>query len=306
MSSLTLRLLFPLVLVAGAVGCTPQSAQPQLAPRASQPTWAIGYADDLQSASKSLSDDRAKARALDDGLPQRLADVKSPTDAQALLAIVKRADDSGRSEAYAARRRQDDAVRDFWDDERGAIAGRAAGAAKSAIAEAKCEGSPDPAPQVAYAVREGVDRALEKRDRQGNDAQTLVDRSKLALGAGNYSAVQKLADDVALASYLVNVALADDQSRAAALLEDRQQASDTLTRAIAEERAFQQEKGRTDAERKGSDDRIAQLQKSQAAIGGAVVSANVAMKNVDEQVRGARDAHTAALTGLEGQIAQRK
>jgi hypothetical protein len=147
-----------------------------------------------------------------------------------------------------------------------------------------------------------MDKALEKRLRAANDAHVLIDRYKTALGAPNEPAVKKLADDVALSSYLANVALVNDRLRVAGALQQQKAADDTLQRAIADERSFQQDKGRTDAERKASDDRIAQYQKSQQAIGGAVVSADVALKNIDDQIKQAQKDHDTALRALEDAI----
>jgi hypothetical protein len=302
----TVSLAFAVALAPLVGACTKQTNQPDVASSTAQPAWALAYPDQLQDAAKTLSDDRTRAQTIDGALPQRLADVKSPTDTITLLAIVKRADEAGRSEAYVARAAEDRAVRGFWTDERGTIIGRAAGTAKTVVGEAKCEGNPDVSGQVGYAVKDGVDRALEKRLRAGNDAQVIVERYKASLGTGNYAAAQKLADDVALASYLVGVALVNDENRASDLLAERQAANDTLTKAIADERAFQQDSGRTDAEKKASDDRIAQLQKSQQAIAGAVTGANVALTNADDQVKQARADHDAAVRGLEEQIQTRK
>jgi hypothetical protein len=285
-----------------AAACTQPEKGPVVASSSAQPAWAATYADDLQDAAKKLDADRAQARDLDQGLALRANDVKTPTDSGALLAIVKRADEAGRSQAYVEEADRERSVREFWADERGGIVGRAAGAAKSVVGDAKCEGSPDPSGQVAYAVKDGVEKAMEKRLRAKNDAQVLVERYKTALGAPNADAAKKLADDVALASYLANVALVADRNRVRALLDARQAADDTLQRAIADERAFQQDKGRTDAERKASDDRIAQYQKAQQGIGGAVVNADVSMKNVDESIKQAQSDHEAALRSLEEAI----
>jgi hypothetical protein len=290
---------------AASIACTQPQKGPEVAPSTAQPAWAASYADDLGDATKRLTDDRAQGQQIDQGLALRANDVKSPTDSAALLAIVKRADEAGRSEAYVAEAEQQRAVRAFWSDERDKVVGRAAGAAKSAVGDAKCEGNPDVSGKVGYAVSDGVDKALEKRLRSKNDAHVLVERYKTALGQANDAPAKKLADDVALSSYLANVALVNDRLRVASALQQRQAADDTLQRAIADERAFQQDKGRTDAERKASDDRIAQYQKSQQAIGGAVVSADVALKNVDEQIKQAQRDHDTALKALEDAIKQK-
>ena len=96
-----------------------------------------------------------------------------------------------------------------------------------------------------------------------------------------------------------------DRNRLAAVLARKADADATLQRAIADERAFQSDKGRSDAEKKASDERIAQYQKSDQAIGDEVVSANVALKNVDDEIKQARADHDAAVKQLLDAIKSR-
>jgi len=280
------------------VACTEPQRGPEVASSSAQPQWAASYADDLRGASRTLSDDRARAHDLDQGLDARAKEVNPPFDSITLQAVVKRADDAGRSEAYVARAHEARQVRAFWDDERDKVVGRAAGAAKGVVGDAKCEGNPDPAGQVAYAVKDSVDRAIERRIRAANDAYVTIDRYKSAIGANNLDAVKKIADDVAYASYLANVALVDDRNRVIDLLQRQKDADATLQHAIADEREFQADKGRADAEKKSSDERVAQYQKADQSIGDSIVAANVSLKNLDDQIKQARADHDAAVQQL--------
>src|SRR5439155_4469262 len=126
-------------------------------------------------------------------------------------------DEAGRSRGYASRRKETEQVRTFWEEERNPITGRVAGAAQNKVTEAKCENA-DVSGAVSYALKDGVDKQIEKRLRAKSDAQVLVDRYKTTFGQANAAIVQKLADDVAAASYIVNVGLVEDRNRLTRLL----------------------------------------------------------------------------------------
>jgi hypothetical protein len=295
--------LLPLAaLAASAVACTNSQQQgPQVASSSSQTTYAASYPDDLQAASKAVADDRNDAHTLSTGFAQRAGDLKGPTDTDTLVAVVDRADEAGRSQAFVARRADTRTVRQFWDEERPTITGRVAGAAQQKVSDAKCENA-DVGGAVAYSLKDGVDKQLEKRLRAKNEGQLLLERYKTSIGQPNAGVMQKLADDVAQASYLVNVALEEDRNRVTRLMADKGSIDSTLKHAIDDEQAFQKEKGRTDAEKKASDARIAELQKAQAALGGAVVNAEVATRGIDDQIKQARTEYADALKALEDQI----
>ena len=285
-------------------GCASAPREPELPSSAGYAGYATAYPDELQSASKTLTDDRVQARSIGSGLGARAAELKGPSDANALVAVIDRADEAGRGRGFASRRADVEAARTFWDEERPAVTGRVVGAAQTKITESKCENT-DVSGPVAYSLKEGVDKQLEKRLRARNDAVLLIERNKVAIGAGNVTTAQKRADDVALASYLVNVALPNDRQRIVRLMEEKQTVERTLSRSIDEERALQATPGRTDAEKKASEERILALTKSQNALGGAVVNAEVATRGIDDQIKTARAEYDASLKALKDQIKQR-
>jgi hypothetical protein len=300
-----MRSVLVLVLSLSVAACTSTSStQPELASSAAQSSYATSYPDELQGAAKAFSDDRAEARTLTAGLGQRASELKGAADPNALVGIVDRADEAGRSRGYASRRQETEQVRTFWEEERNPITGRVAGAAQNKVVESKCENT-DVSGTVAYSLKDGVDKQIEKRLRAKNEAQILLDRYKTTLGQGNAVVAQKLADDVAAASYVVNVGLVDDRNRLTRLLAEKGSIDTTLQRTIDEERAFQAEKGRTDAEKKASEERIATLNKSRSALGGAVVNADVATRGIDDQIKTAKSEYDAALKALKDQIKAR-
>ncbi len=285
-------------------GCAATTKEPEVPSSAGSAGYAATYPDELQGAGKTLTDDRAQARSLGSGLTARAGEIKGASDTDALLAIVDRADEAGRGRAFAARRAEVESTRTFWDEERPTITARVAGAAQNKITESKCENT-DVGGPIAYSLKEGVDRQIEKRLRARNDASVLIERYKVEIGPANVSVVQKLADEVALGSYLVNVAMPADRQRIVHLMEEKQVVEKTMQRTIDEEHAFQAEKGRTDAEKKASEERIAAMTKSRDALGAAVVDAEVATRGIDEQLKTAKDEHEAAVKALKDQIKAR-
>ena len=299
-----MRNALPLAIVLLLSACATAPVQPEAASSAAQSGYATTYPDELQGAAKGFGDDRALTRNLTTGLPQRGNDLKGPADATVLTNIVDRADEAGKSRAFAARREENEAARGFWEDERGPITGRVAGAAQNKVVESKCENT-DVTGTVAYSLKDGVDKQLEKRLRARNEAQLIVERYKVQLGQANAAVAQKIADDVATSSYIVNLALVDDRNRLTRLLAEKGTVDSTLARTIDEEHAYSAEKGRTDAEKKASDERVVALNKSRSALGGAVVNAEVATRGIDDQIKTAKAEHDAAVKALKDQIKKR-
>jgi hypothetical protein len=247
-----------------------------------------------------LSADKQKATELTQKLGTRTSDLKPGADPALLLLIVQQADDAGRGEAFATANDQARGVRDFWEEERGRITGRANSAAQKQLTEANCKET-DISPAIGYALKDGVDKQLEKRLRAENEAQRTIERNRNAIGAANLAAVQKLADDIAMASYLVNIALVLDRNRVDRLLYERADVDDTLASAIERERESQASL-RSAADKKLSQERIAEFDKSRALVGPAAAKAEAARADLDPLIENARKDYQAALETLENNL----
>ncbi|RYG75494.1 hypothetical protein EON77_11160, partial [bacterium] len=203
-------------LVATSAGCS-QSSQPPAKIVAS--TRHASYAEDfpkaLESHAKATGDREAKTRAIVQQMPEYTKRLRG-ADAARVLAILDAADESGRSAGYVARSRENAAVAGFLDDDRDGVARRIAGATKAKIKEKEPQCEADVGGTVSYALKDGVDRQLERRLRDRNQGQAILEHSAKAIGPDNVADLEKQADAIAYASYSVYVGLPDDRSRLSA------------------------------------------------------------------------------------------
>jgi hypothetical protein len=272
---------------------------------AKQTSYVLSYADHVTNRTSLLADDKTDAQRITTELPKRSESVKPDADPEILLEIVKLSDEAGKGQAFKDARDHDLAVRGFFDDERGPLTSRITNATQKQLAEGGVQNA-DVGNTVSFALRDGVDKQLEKRLREVNDAHLLIERHKGSLGASNVAAVQKLADDVAVASYLSHIALLEDKNELSRLIHERSSVESTINDAIEAEKSFQSEKARNDAERRASEQRVSELTKSRDAIPQAVTNAETASQNLDKAVEQARKDYEDALKNLESQIEARK
>jgi hypothetical protein len=220
-----------------------------------------------------------------------------------MLAVVQQADEAGRTEPFARANAEARSLRAFWEAERGPISARANGAAQKQLGEGNCGACSqlELGGTIGYAVGAGVDKQLEKRLRAANEAYRTIEYNQDRIGAANVPTLQKLADDIALTSYQVNVALPQARDRIDALLADRDDVDATLVRAIDWERNYQAG-ARSAGDKRNSQERIALLEKSRAAIPPAVAAAQAARKDLDPQIEDLRKRYAATMEALENDL----
>ena len=296
---------WPLVSIAlcGSAGCASKRPEPIMAPSAGLPSYAIGYPERLSAETAVLVADKQQAHDLSEKMATRPTELKPGANPELLLVIVKQADEAGRSEAFVQANAEARELRAFWEEERGPITARVNGAAQKHLTEANCGpcAQTDLGGPLSYALSNGIDKQLEKRLRACNEAQRTIELNKDGLGNGNVAPVQKLADDIALTSYQVNVALPQERNRIDSLLDEQDDIESTLTRAIEWEQAYQAT-NRSAADKKDSQERLAVLEKSRAAVAPAVTNAEAARKDLDPQIEQARKRYADALEALENEL----
>jgi hypothetical protein len=291
-----------ILLSTAAVACSQPPPEPQVASSATEPGYAQDYPAALQSISKDFGRDDDDAGRLDSGFGGYTKDLKSP-DWKVVGEIVDRADAAGKSRQYVDRNAEVAGARAFFDAEGEEITKKVAGSATYAAKQKGCE--TDLSGVVGKSLSDAVTKRLEERLRERNEAHHVIDRNRVALGKENAAALEKDADEISRASYLVNIAMVEEKVRLRTLLTEAEQVKKTIDDFVAAERAFQGKSGRTDAEKKASDERIERAQKSKAEVDSAITQGQEIEKQMDERIQKAQKRHNDAINALKQDIQEK-
>jgi hypothetical protein len=304
---LALRLHALCYLLLTLAACADKQPKPIMVSAAGLPSYAIGYADRLSAETALLIADRQQAAEQSQKLSGRSEELQPSADPAAVLAVVRQADHAGRTEAFARASEQGRSLRAFWEAERGPISVRARNAAQKQLTEGNCGACSqlDLSGTLGYAVGAGIDKQLEKRQRAANEAYRTIEYNEGVIGAANVPTVQKLADDIALTSYQVNIALPQARDRIDALLAEQGDVDATLVHAIEWERSYLAGK-RSAVDRRNGEERLALLDKSRAAIPAAVAAAETARKDLDPEIETLRKRYAENLEALESNLEARQ
>ena len=289
--------LLPLVAalaLSAAVGCSTPKPEPEIASSAPQQGYAVGFPQALTDATTSFSQGQTEIRKGIAELPGYPGKLKNPGWARVHDVVVK-ADQAGKSALYVDRMRRVEGAFEFFATEKDEITRKVAGSAQF-VAKKQCD--VDVSGAVASSLKDSVDKQLEKELRDANEAQHLVDRYRIALGKENAAALEAEADGLSRTSYLVHVQLVESKLRVQRMLADADEVQRTFDSAITAERAFQAESRTTAPEKKASEERIAEINKSRAALDSAVKQASSLLPQLDEQIQTVTREYDEALAKL--------
>jgi hypothetical protein len=289
--------LFATLLAIGPLGCASQKIEPQVASSAAQTHYAVDFPAHLQSTSNDYVNTEGDVRRATAEFPKYPGQLKDPPW-PLVVTIVNRADEAGRSASYVEARRDYEATRSFFTEEREEITRRVAGSAQFVIKKKDCDGDVDVSGAIASSFKDGVEKQLDKRLRAHSDASTLIERYRESLGKANAAALEKQADDISEASYATFVRATELKARATALLQEAAQVQKTLDRSIAEERAFQAESGRAAGDKKASTERVAKMEDAKVRIERAVPALQSLEKDIDQRNAALKKEYSDALDAL--------
>lgn len=298
--------LLPLVaalVLSAATGCADHIPEPLIASSASQESYAVRYPQALTEATTSFSQVQTEIRKELTQMPSYPGKFKDPGWAR-VRDVLARADEAGKSTAYVERMRRIEGAFEFFSTEKDEITRKVSGSAQFLVKKKGCDVEVSGA--VSGSLKDTVDKQLEKELRDANEAQHLVERYRTALGKENAAALELQADALSRTSYLVHIQLVEDKLRVQRMLNEATEVQRTFDAAIAAERAFQAEKRTTPAEKKASDDRIAEINKSRALLDSAVKQGDSLLPKLDEQVQGMTREYDEALSKLLAAIDEKQ
>jgi hypothetical protein len=296
---MTIRMPFLCAMLIGGspLACAGQKVEPQVASSAAQTHYAVEYPAHLQSTANDYVNTEGDVRRLTTEFPKFPGQLKDPPW-PLVVTIVNRADEAGRSASYVEARRDFEATRSFFAQEREELTRKMAGSAQYVIKKKECDCDLDVSGAISASFKDGVEKQLDKRLRAHSDAHTLIERYRDSLGKANASALEKQADDISEASYATFIRATELKARATALLQEATQVQKTLDKSIAEERAFQAEAGRPAGDKKASAERVAKMEDAKVRVDRAVPPLQSLDKEIEQRNAALKKEYGDALDAL--------
>ncbi|MFO0659647.1 MAG: hypothetical protein U0165_07440 [Polyangiaceae bacterium] len=217
-----------------------------------------------------------------------------------VLDVVTRADDAGRSQAYVERARELNGVMMFFEREGEKIDKKVGGSVQYAAKSKGCNAEVYGA--ATHALKEALEQQEQESIRQRNEAHAVIERYRVSLGKQNATVLEKQADDIALASYVVSIDLVEKREEIKFMVSEIDRVKKTADEFIQKEKAFQAEAGRTDPEKKASEERITAMNKSKAAMDDSAQKAKNALPEIDKRVKAAKKDYADAIEALKSKL----
>jgi len=222
-----------LLVIAFTSACTTQPA-PAFASSANETSYAERYPTALLGARTEFADDETHAREIFAEFPKYPGQLTNP-DGERVSQVVSRADAAGKSGAYARQMEEQSHVSSFFSEEKDELNQKVGGAAQYAAKQKEC--TADVSSPAIGALDKGVDKAMEDRLRDHDEAQRYIEDNQDALGKANLEKLQKQADDISLASYLVHVRVKQLKLELSQLIDESSDVKKTLERSEKEAQA---------------------------------------------------------------------
>ena len=288
---------------AGLVACAAPKVEPVVASSSHESAYAVTYPQDVDDVGNDFKNSETAARKILSSFFEYPKKLKQP-DGPWVAKIVDKADAAGKSAAYVERMHKVEASASFFGAEKGVIAGKVAGNANYAIKQKKCD--VDVSGTVAATLDDAYGDQLEKRLRERNEAFTLIDRYRDTMPKEDVPILESQADDIAYASYVVNIELVETKLKLRKMIADADEVPKTADAYIADEKSFQAEAGRSDAEKKKSDERVLAMEKSKALVQQSSERAKALSGEMDKEITAIQKEYGDALTELKNQLKPKK
>jgi hypothetical protein len=298
--SLTTALLA--VSLAVGAGCAEQKIEPVIASSAAHPAYAVTYPETLTAVATGFSERQTEVRkviATFKDFPSRLKDPAWPR----VVEVVERADEVGKSHAYVDRIQRVDGAHVFFETEKDELNRKVGGSAQYVVKQKSCD--VDVTGAVSTSMKDTVDKQLEKELRDISEAHLVIERYKTVLKKENVAELDKQADAIEFASYVVHVDLVNDKLRLRRMLPEADKVKSTQEDAIAAEQKWQADKAATAADKKESQDRIAALKKSEVALESALTQAKSLEPKLEDELQKITKEYEDALAELVSRLKEK-
>ncbi len=282
-----------------AVGCGNPKPAPEVASSAHAAGYAVAYPAELKLIAERYSTESEEARNLSSAFstyPNALAD----PDWTQVLAIYERADETGRGHAYAAAVDDSDRVRVFFEEEKEDINRRLTGTVKSAMEKSECTCEIEAYGKLSYALKDSVNRQLDKRVFASSEAHLLIERYAAPLGKKNTEVLEKQALEIAQTSHTVAIHLPTLWLEMDRRVSEERKVLRTLENAIEAEEAFVAHSETDKKAKKTAEERLTELKAARDAVKPATEAARELLKKQGDDIKALKDEYEAAFDALCG------
>ncbi|MEI9942026.1 MAG: hypothetical protein WDO69_32840 [Pseudomonadota bacterium] len=276
--------------------CTTQPA-PAFASAANESGYAERYPTALLGARTEFAADETRAREIFADFPNYPGALTAP-DGEQVSAVVSRADAAGKSGAYAQQMEEQEHVSRFFSEEKDGLNQKVGGAAQYAVKQKECTCTVDVASPAIGALDKGVDKAMEDRLRDHDEAQRYIEVHQDALGKANLEKLQKQADDITLASYLVHVRVKQLKLELSRLVAESSDVKKTLARSDADAQAVLTDSAASKQAKTIAQKRVDAAKKAGTGLDIEVEQANRAVQEMDARSEKLEKDYNAALDAL--------
>jgi len=284
-----------LLVTACLSACTTQPA-PAFASAANESGYAERYPTALLGARTEFAADETRAREIFAEFPKYPAALSNP-DGEQVSAVVSRADAAGKSGAYARQMEEQGHVSRFFSEEKEGLNQKVGGAAQYAAKQKEC--TVDVSSPAVGALDRGVDKAMEDRLRDHDEAQRYIEDHQDALGKANLEKLQKQADDISLASYLVHVRVKQLKVELTQMIAESSDVKNTLERSDKEAQAVLADPGASKQAKTTAEKRANAAKKASTGLDIEVEQAKRAAQEMDARSEKLDKDYGAALDALQ-------
>jgi len=217
--------------------------------------------------------------------------------------VVEKADEAGKGADFAAGMGETQVVRTFYTEERDVLRQKVGGSAEHAAKEKSCD--VELYGPIGGALDRSVDQQLEERLHERSAAHRAIEDNQDALGKPNLEKLEKQADSIALASYLVHVRIPQTKREIDARVADASGVKSTLERTQEESKAVLDDPNASKNAKDLAQKRADAARTAQASLDSEVDQAKKLGEELEQRAKAAQDQYEKAKDGLIQVIQER-
>lgn len=278
-----------------ALACANNQEPALYASSANEGSYAERYPAMLAALRNGHFDAEKQAITIEGDFSKYPDELKDPSWVH-VQAVVVKADEAGKGADYAAGMGEGQAVRTFYTEERDTLRQKVGGSAEHAAKEKQCD--VELYGPIGGALDRSVEQQLEERLHQRSAAHRYIEDNEDALGKPNVEKLEKQADQIALASYLVNVRLPQTKREIDARLADASGVKDTLERTQEEAKAVTDNPNASKTAKERAEKRAEAARTAQASLDSEVEQAKKLGEELEQRAKAAQEQYQKALDAL--------